>query len=620
MQSKNYRDSTSDILLVDSSISIKEFENLKKTFKKIITLDIISDRKFQEKKIPHIVSDDLIDESELQLIDSSCVNFCQWYTKNDGNELLSYENVNLGSLFRIEFYNFLIPLIKNLLILNKLKNLYPDSSFFCSSNLFHIADNLGMNLIVINDKLSDIELTWDKIEYNVTRSISLKFSKKNYKKIKNFSNIVNNLLINKKTSKNTNNNFALIEFDPIKYQNFFNESNHTNNTTYLYNRHRPISYNIESLKIIKNSKIIPHIPSKDSIKLTQNKIGSNHKQVLDNFHQFLENDKFFNSFFIFQNIKFWKYMKLTLIKIFENKIIDSIHEIEYAKFFLLNNNIKSVIILSESGFTEQIILNLAKKASINIILLQHGIIVDTPTAFNHNKTVYGVLPINSDHFFSWGKISSEYILGLDNINSKTHLIGSANLDRILSKKKHNLKNSDNVLLLATGPRNHQSIGHDVNVWKKYESTIKLIYNVVSRHNLKLIIKRHPDIAENDFSESLYTALPNAKIVKTGDLSNFLLNAKIVLSLGISSGVLEAQILEKPVISISSEYDVFGNGEYIPNSCLETDIEEFDKIFTKVIMNLDELNLLIQKGKHHFSQNISNIGSVSSTFFDTLENL
>ena len=619
MESKNFHDSASDILLVDSSISMKEFVHLKQNFKKIITLDIISNRMLEEKEIPHIVSDNLLDEFELQLIDSSCVNFCQWYNQNNGDELLSYENVNLGSLFRVEFYNFLIPIVKNLLILNKLKNLHPDSLFFCSSNLSQIANNLGINLSIVHEKPSNIDLTWDKIEYNITPSLSLKLSKHNYDKLKNLSNLVNNLIIKKKT-KNENNTFALIEFDPIKYQNIFNESNNRNTTTYLYNRHRPISYNVESLKIIKNSKIFPYIPSKNSIKVDKKEINSKHKKLLDNFYQFIENYEFFNSFFTFQNIKFWEYIKPLLIKIFEKKISDSIYEIEYAKFFLLNHNIKSVVIQSESGFTEQIILNLAKKLSINVILLQHGVIVDTPPAFDHNKIVYGILPIYSDHFFSWGPISSEYIHSLDNISSKIHLIGNANLDRIGSKKKHNRKNSDNVLLLATGPRNHQSIGHDVNAWKVYESTIKSIYDIVSKHNLNLIIKRHPDIAENDFSESLYSSLSNVKIQKSGDLSNLLLNSKIVLSLGISSGILEAQILEKPVISISSKYDVFGTGKYVPNSCLEIKIEEFDKIFPKIITNPSEFNLLIQKGSQYLFQNTSNIGTVSSTFFETLEKL
>lgn len=615
MQSEN-----SYLLLIDSSTNTKEFKTLKKSFKKIITFDIESDREFTLNQIDHIVSDELIEKNELQLIDSKCIDYCQWYSQNNGNELLSYENVNLGSLFRIEFHNFLIPLIKNFLILNKLKSLYPNSKFYCSPNLSQIAQNLGMNPVPINEKSPNIELTWDKVQYNFTSSISLKFSKKNYKKIKNYSNIINNFLLKKKHEQNNNNNFGLIEFDPIKYRKIFQESNNSDISLHLYNRHRPLFHNLESLKILKNSSIIPYAPSNESIKKNQTKINNEHKKLLKNFYQFLNDDEFFNSFFTFQKIPFWNYVKLNLIKIFENKILDSLHEIEYAKNFLLSNNLNYVIILSEAGFTEQIFLSLAKKFSVNVILLQHGVILDNSSALNYNKIVAGVLPIDSDYFFSWGKISSNYISNLNFIKSQIHIIGNMNIDRIFETKDQHSNNSNYVLLLATGPRNQQSIGHDVNAWKKYESTIKLIYDSVSKHNLNLIIKRHPDSAETDFSETLYSDLSNVKILKNGDLSDLLLNTKIVLSIGVSSGTLEAQILHKPVISILSEHDVFGNAQYIPDSCIETSIEEFDETFSRIITNDADFEQLCQKGNEFIVNNISNIGNASSIFLDTLKKL
>ena len=63
-----------------------------------------------------------------------------------------------------------------------------------------------------------------------------------------------------------------------------------------------------------------------------------------------------------------------MICYWKKKLLESIREIEYAKLFLKNCDIDSVIILSESGFTEQIIINLTKHLSKKIILLQHGII------------------------------------------------------------------------------------------------------------------------------------------------------------------------------------------------------------------------------------------------------
>ena len=115
-------------------------------------------------------------------------------------------------------------------------------------------------------------------------------------------------------------------------------------------------------------------------------------------------------------------------------------------------------------------------------------------------------------------------------------------------------------------------------------------------------------------------MSSAQIVKNDELSNLLIDAKIVLSLGISSGILEAQMLEKPVISILVDYDVFGSTEYISNSCLETTLEEFDHTFSKLLNEPDSLDILVQKGSKKLNQNISNIGFSSQILFDTMKKL
>ena len=419
---------------------------------------------------------------------------------------------------------------------------------------------------------------------------------------------------------NSKNNFALIEFDPIKYKKIFDESNRFHGKIHLYNRHRPIFYNIESLNIIRNSKVIPHLTSKKPLKKINSKINSLEKKFLSNLEEFLNDDEFFNLFFKYNGIELWKFIKPNIMKIFKKKTFDSICEIEYAKNFLLENNLKSVILLSESGFTEQIIIGLSKKFPINIILLQHGISVFNSSSLIYNKILGGIIPLDSNYFFSWGKISSEYMEKLEFINSKIKLIGSPSLDKLIDKNNYYPKNSQNVLLLATGPRNQQSMGHNVNTWKKYESMIKSIYDSVLKHNMTLIIKKHPDMAETDFSPELYSDLSSAQIVKNDELSNLLIDAKIVLSLGISSGILEAQMLEKPVISILVDYDVFGSTEYISNSCLETTLEEFDHTFSKLLNEPDSLDILVQKGSKKLNQNISNIGFSSQILFDTMKKL
>ena len=114
-------------------------------FKKIITFDIKSDRILSDNSMKHEISDNLVTNNELKLIDSGCIDFCQWYNENNGNELLSHENINLGSLFRIEFHNFLIPFLKNFLIINKILRKFPGATFFCSPNIYQIFNKLTQN-------------------------------------------------------------------------------------------------------------------------------------------------------------------------------------------------------------------------------------------------------------------------------------------------------------------------------------------------------------------------------------------------------------------------------------------------------------------------------------------
>ncbi len=439
MQPKISNEEYSDILLLDSNITKKESKIFNGNFEKIITFDINSDRMLTEKKIPHIVSDDFIDNYDSKSIDSACLDLCQWYNKNNGNELLSYENINLGSLFRVEFHNFLIPIIKNFLILNKVNTLYPNSNFICSANIYQIANVLEMNSVPIDDKFFNVDLTWDKIQYNITDSISFGISKNNFMKLKNLSNTISNLIIKNQIDNNSKNNFALIEFDPIKYKKIFDESNNFHGKIHLYNRHRPIFYNIESLNIIRNSKVIPHLTSKKPLKKINSKINSLEKKFLSNLEEFLNDDEFFNLFFKYNGIELWKFIKPSIMKIFKKKTFDSIYEIEYAKNFLLENNLKSVILLSESGFIEQIIIGLSKKFPINIILLQHGISVFNSSSLIYNKILGGIIPLDSNYFFSWGKISSEYMEKLEFINSKIKLIGSPSLDKLIDKNNHYTK-------------------------------------------------------------------------------------------------------------------------------------------------------------------------------------
>ena len=74
---------------------------------------------------------------------------------------------------------------------------------------------------------------------------------------------------------------------------------------------------------------------------------------------------------------------------------------------LKKQNCSGIVVWSENGFNEQIVIGVSKKLKIPVILLQHGIYADDPKANEQNK-FSGLLPLKSDKFAVWGKAMSDY--------------------------------------------------------------------------------------------------------------------------------------------------------------------------------------------------------------------
>ena len=280
MEIKNNPKTDQSFLLVDSTSTLSKINKLKNSCQKIISFDLESDRLLTNNSINHEISENFVTNEELKSIDSACINFCQWYNENNGDRLLSYEGINLGSLFRVEFNNFLIPFLKNFIILIKIVKNFPDVTFLCSSTIYQILSKLVKNVQSLEEKSLESQLVWDKIQYNITDSISLKISKENFQKLKKISEIVTSVFLKDSNGKTDGKSFALIEFDSVKYETLFLESKKFKEKIFLYNRHRPIIYNSKSFKILKNSHIIPYITSKNSSKQAENDTDLTENKIL----------------------------------------------------------------------------------------------------------------------------------------------------------------------------------------------------------------------------------------------------------------------------------------------------------------------------------------------------
>ena len=155
--------------------------------------------------------------------------------------------------------------------------------------------------------------------------------------------------------------------------------------------------------------------------------------------------------------------------------------------------------------------------------------------------------------------------------------------------------------------------------KKYELIINSVYNATMKHDKKLVIRPHPqkDIGEKQIAKKLD---PQIKVVLGGSILPLIKSSSLVVVTDVSSVMVEAMILNKPVISIrvNPDYDDFFAGN--PNTCLRTDIEDFENNLSKILENEQFRNLLLKKQKIFLDENIVNQGSASINLIKFLDNL
>ena len=139
-----------------------------------------------------------------------------------------------------------------------------------------------------------------------------------------------------------------------------------------------------------------------------------------------------------------------------------------------------------------------------------------------------------------------------------------------------------------------------------------------KHNKKLVIRPHPqkDIGEMQIAKELD---PKIKVDVGGSILPLIKSSSLVVVTDVSSVIVEAMALNKPVISLRVDPnwdDEFSNS----NSCLRTNIEDFENNLSKILENEQFRNLLLKKQKIFLDENVANQGSASINLIKFLDNL
>jgi len=616
------------VVLFDSTSDFDDLDEVISNSKsKIISFDYETHKILNDKKINHEISDSYLSREDLRTIQKTAYSVSEWFSADIVSKYIYYKKVNLGSLIQGELINILVNYIKKVFELYKISVQLNDSTFVSSNKCYEIMKNFSKNIMKFkNSKMENFEqlpLDSTKVRMKIgtkNHSMEFKIPQNLFRKLKGISEKPSNFLLPKNHSaKENSKNILVMEFNTVRYQTFFEQMSDSNLNFVIYNRRNPAFWNIQSYNIVKQSGCI--IETRNSLYDNRMKkiISDGKIQIKSNLLDFFSMDFFLKSFFSIDGISFWSSFKPFFKNYLMKRALEFIEEIELLTRLLEKHTFSSILILSEAGPHERIAIQLAKQKEIPVCLVQHGVNYDTKQSYDMNVT-QGALPLKSDYFLCWGKITEKYSKGLGIKSEKIHSIGSPIFDKLRSDEQNSSKN-DCVLLAAAGPTKEDASDLTIEIIEKYMNAIKKICQLVTKYNKKLIIKTHPSPDELDLSFIAKQINSKIEVIKEGNISPLIRSCDLMIVTDLSSPILDAHILERPVVSLS----VKDNGWGIPtafknNSCLVTDLEKLDGDLKSVLNNEHVRNQLIINGIQSSKEYLSYQNNGSKELIKFLEKL
>ena len=625
---KNMNKNSESIILFDSISDLDDLDKINSEHtSKIISFDYDTHNILKDKKINHQTSDNYLSKNDLKIIQKTAYSISEWYSSDVISKDISYKGVNLGSLVKAELINILVNYIKKFFELYKISNHFTDSTFIGSQTCCKIMENFSKKIIEFKNSNTEnfqpIPLDSIKIKMKIgTKNHSMEFGISNnlFKKLKSVSEKSSKFLLSKNNSiRESSKNILIIEFDPIKYQSFFEQMPKSNLNFLMYNQRRPAIWNIQSYNLIKKSGCL--IQTKNSLSNANliKTISNGKFQFEAKMTDLFSNESFFKSFFSIQGISFWPTFKEYFQEFFRKRALEFIEEIELAKKLMEKYHFSSILILSEVGSNERIALQLAHQKQIPVCLLQHGAIYDTTGGYDMN-VAQGAIPLKSDHYLCWGKITEEYSKNLGIKSEKIHSVGSPIFDRVKFDEQNSSKN-DYVLLATSGPTQEDASDLTVEIIEKNMDAIKKVCYLATKYNKKLIIKTHPSPDELDPSFIAKQINSEIKVIKEGKISPLIQSCELQITIDFTTVILDAHILGKPVISLTVKDNQWGiPTAFKNNSCLVTDLEKFNDDLKNILNNEDFKNQLIINGVKSSKEYLSNQNNGSKKLIRFLEEL
>lgn len=130
---------------------------------------------------------------------------------------------------------------------------------------------------------------------------------------------------------------------------------------------------------------------------------------------------------------------------------------------------------------------------------------------------------------------------------------------------------------------------------------------------------HPDIDDIDVSKFIDPS-EQIEIKKFDDIIPLIASCSIMITIDLSTTILEAQLLKKPVISVNTKKHPFGISTlFKTNACHNIDIDMLEDELKRIFSDADYRKKIILDGHDFVKKYVSNIGNSTQNIMKYLMN-
>ena len=622
------------LVILDSSVQFDEFKKFSMENTTFVAADYETHKKLVDSNTKHELLDNYLQKKErLELYDFVLSKYT-WYENLSRKPDFEFNNINILSLMSsLEFHEFVLTvLIKLFSIKNIISNKSPNEIFVSTKFLKYV------KLVQDKNKIHTFDSNLNNEKSFLTNKIELRFnilskpctfyiSKKNYSSLKkiyeNFFCKINNLWLDKKTSKEI---ILLVEFNTSAYEEMIRTLSKSKKQVVVLNRRRSAIWNKNSIGILKSNNVKILDPEKFFDLHTDPEFALEHKRLNENLHELWKSEELF-SIFSMKEISFWPLIKDRLKKIYDYRLDDYLKFIFQSRNFLTQLNIKKIICLGESGETENVLLQSVEN-DVDSILLQHSFLRYNPELkkLQWKYEDQNMLGLTCKKFFLWGNSDLNYFLENSKIQKDQLIIsGSPRHDQFLqiksSTNSHTIKN----ILITLSPISERSGLGDTDLIIKYNYFLEKILKILNEFNdLKITVKLHP--GENPHNSILIDFLKNQSNITVFQIKNpneLIKKSDLMINISpelydSSTIMLEGLLLRKPVIQLSLD-DELSKVEPLKSPIIQiSEIEHFEQIISKIINDEIYRKEIIEQISNKLNDYLSFQGNSSAKFLEIIE--